>query len=259
MKTLIAILFLLAGTALNAQLQLEQSYLFSGTLTEIDEGEFKYFVMDVPLNQCRIYNEDHSLYKTINLSVPAGYYLSDIKFLSRKTFNQDENIELLYICYKIETLNSQLVYTYAMKVVSETGTVLLNLTNGGYAEIKVGTDGPKLLAYQYIWNQSYYLVYTNVYALETEATITEATSTKGLRVFPNPAENYLNIEARQEDAHPNGKLTILDLNGKELISEQFNGRGERIILNTEGLPAGAYILNVIHDDGIRSTEKIVIK
>lgn len=156
MKTSIpAIIILVFGMALNAQITHEHTYNYSGTLTEIDSGEFKYYVMDVPMKQCRIFNEDHSLYKTLNLAVPDGYFLYDIKFVSRKTFNTDENIELLYIYYKTTLVNSEYVYNYGMKVVNENGNVLLNLQDGGLAEIKEFDGAPKLFAYQYIYYDSY--------------------------------------------------------------------------------------------------------
>src|SRR5210317_1798820 len=85
MKTsIITFTALFLGIFLQAQVTLEKTYNYSGTLTAIDSNEYKYFVMDVPMKQCRIYNEDHSLFKTINLTVPEGYFLYDIKFVSRK-------------------------------------------------------------------------------------------------------------------------------------------------------------------------------
>ena len=92
------LLFIVSG--INAQIALEHTYSFSGTLTEIADSEYKYFVQDVPLNQCRIYNEDHTLFKTVNLSIPGGYYLNDTKFVTKHLFNADDYVEVLYLYYK---------------------------------------------------------------------------------------------------------------------------------------------------------------
>ena len=54
-KVLLIFVAIIISLSIKAQLDLEQTYHFSGTMTEIAENEFKYFVMDVPLKQCRIY------------------------------------------------------------------------------------------------------------------------------------------------------------------------------------------------------------
>ncbi|MDA3823577.1 MAG: T9SS type A sorting domain-containing protein [Bacteroidales bacterium] len=256
--TIVTILFSLTLT-LSAQIEFEASYSYSGSLTEIDEGEYKYFVMDVPQNQCRLYNEDHSPFKTIDLSVPAGYYLSDIKYVSRRTFNNDDNIELLYLYYKVALINSQSVYTYGLKVVSETGDVLLSLTDGSFAEIKEGSDGPRLLAYQYIWNDSYYLVNTLVYTLASSTKSSVSESAQGVSVFPNPTEDQLNIRFGDSPNFSGGKVIISDISGKQ-ISEQAYPEGEQHFkMNTQNLPAGTYIVNLLSKEGIQVSEKIVKK
>lgn len=247
---------ILAGNLLNGQIQLEKTYNFSGTLTEIDEGEFKYFVMDVPLKQCRIYNEDHSLYKTINLQVPSEYFLTDIKFLSRKIFNEDENIELLYTYNKVNLINSEYVYTYGMKVINELGTVLLNLTDGGFAELKTGSNGTKLLAYRYIWYDSYYLVYTNIYALGGTSGSASSLLQPSLKIYPNPAEETLQIELTGSSMLSGGNITINDISGRQVFNQPLHPGTGQLSIGTGKLAPGTYILNMVSNDGTRLSEKI---
>jgi hypothetical protein len=111
---------LLIYTAGNAQVSLEKKYDYSTSVVEFETLGFKYFLMDVPNGQCRIYNPDHSLFKTINCNVPAGFYLYDIKFLSEKLFDSDAGIELLCTFYKYnETLQ---YYEYDSKIINEDGS-----------------------------------------------------------------------------------------------------------------------------------------
>ena len=254
--TIISILLILAGHALNGQIQIENSYSFSGTLTEIDEGEFKYFVMDVPLKQCRIYNEDHSLYKTINLQIPSGYFLSDVKFVSRKTFNSDDNIELLYTYNKADLINSEYVYTYGMKVINELGTVLLNLADGGFAELKTGSNGTKLLAYTYTWSESFYLVSTNVYSLGGTTKSASSLLKSSMNIYPNPADETLHVELTDPSMLSGGNITISDISGRQVINRPLLPGAGHLSIGTDKMVPGTYILNMVSNDGTRLSEKI---
>lgn len=251
------LLLAFTGLSINAQVTLEHTYNFSGTLVETDNGEFKYFVMDVPLNQCRIYNDDHSLYNTINLNVPAGYYLYDVKFVSRHIFDSDDSFELLYIYSRTTVINSQSVNEYNMKVINEDGSVLMTLDDGGYAEIMNSSDGLKLLAYQYIFYDYYYLVYTNVYALGGTAKATSALSEARLKVYPNPVGNMLNVSLAPALLHSSGQLQITDMSGRTVIDQSLHTESNTINLEDKKMPAGTYILKVVPGQGTPLTEKII--
>jgi len=253
MKKIFLILISLLATAnLLAQVTFESSYTFSGTITDIGEGEYKYFVMDVPLKQCRIYNEDHSIYKTINLTVPSNYYLYDIKYVSRHTFNNDDLIELLYIYSKEEIVNSDKVYRYGMKIVNESGTELMSLTDGGFAEIKEGSEGKKLLAYQYIWNESYYLVYTNIYAIGGSTKSADNISLSALNLYPNPTDEQLTIESTVVSE---ADIIVHDIYGRKVLQETMIPGNGKYTLQTGNLAAGTYILRIVSDRKVLETGK----
>lgn len=253
--TIITFVLILFGLTLHGQVQLEHTYNFSGTLTEIDEGEFKYFVMDVSLKQCRLYNEDHTLYKSIDLVIPTDYYLYDIKFVSRSTFNSDDYIELLYIYYKYEVINNTGVYYYGMKVVNELGNQLMSLPNGAFAELKKGSGETKLLAYQYIWYDYYYLVYTNIYALggSTKSAFTE--STAGLKLFPNPVTDLLNVKPDPVMVNSGGQIVINDISGRQILSQPLLPGMETQQINIQKMEPGTYILSFRNDQGERVAGK----
>ena len=87
MKTqLLTIILLLFVITINAQVTLDKKYDYSASVIKLETLGYKYYLMDVPLGQCRIYNTDHSLLKTINCNIPSGFYLYDIKFISEKVF-----------------------------------------------------------------------------------------------------------------------------------------------------------------------------
>ena len=124
----------------------------------------KYYLMDVPNGQCRIYNTDHSLFKTINCNVPGGFYLSDIKFLSEKLFDNDAGIELLCTFYKY---NSSLnFYEYDSKIINDDGSQIQFIDGGLYNYInKTEENTYKLFSYCFDYSVFPEKVWTNIYNL----------------------------------------------------------------------------------------------
>jgi hypothetical protein len=163
-KGIISALFPGIFSMLNAQVTLEKRYDFSATVVKFETLGYKYYLMDVPLAQCRIYNLDHSLFKTINCNVPAGFYLYDIKFLSEKLFDNDAGIELLCTFYKYnETLQ---YYEYDSKIINEDGSQHTFINSALYNYIhKTGENTYNLFLYCYdflVWPGK---VWTNIYSL----------------------------------------------------------------------------------------------
>jgi len=73
-----------------------------------------------------------------------------------------------------------------------------------------------------------------------------------VRVFPNPAKDFLNIEA--ENYYQSVELT--DINGKVYFSE--TGEFKNKVLSLEGLSTGVYFLTLISEDFVYS-KKILIR
>jgi hypothetical protein len=109
-----------------AQISFLQSFTYSGTFTRLENGDFRFFLMDVPSAECRVYHPDFRLDKQIRLDVPANYWLSDIKYLSRNLFNSDDKLELLYIAYEYVETASSYYYIYTTRIANEDGQVLLD-------------------------------------------------------------------------------------------------------------------------------------
>lgn len=63
---------------------------------------------------------------------------------------------------------------------------------------------------------------------------------KDLLLYPNPTSDYLSIELGQYVS--NGSVTIVDLFGKKVLTENF--RGNAIQINVESLSIGTYFLKV---------------
>ncbi len=258
MKTpTITIIILLFGFHLSAQITLEHSYTQSGNLTELDENEFKYFMMDVPMKQCKIYNTDHTLFKSINLPVPEGYFLYDMKYVSRNIFNDDDKIELLYIYYKIQVVNAKEVYYYGMKVINESGEVLVSLKDGAFAEILDVAGEPKLVAWQYIWSDYFYLIYTNVYSIGgSNASAIINRQDQLLKLFPNPAQDLVNIVLDPEGIQSDERIVLSDMQGKIMKNISIEEGSQRVTFPTADLTPGTYIINRVSNGEITGSAKM---
>jgi hypothetical protein len=258
-RLLILIILSVCVTGIQAQVSLEHTYNYSGTLTEIDNNEFKYFIQDVPLAQCRIYNEDHTPYKTINLDVPEGYILNDTKFVTKRLFNNDDYVELLYIYYKTTMLEGEVINQYGLKVVNELGTVLMTLSNGGFAEIQKGSEGMKLFAYQYIYFDGYYLIYTNIYSLGGTMKSAPLEAESAINIYPNPATDMVTMTINPWEQISKGQVMITDLSGRMLSKEPIQ-KGDNITrIETGWMSPGTYVMSLISNKKIIASEKIEIK
>ena len=132
-RLFLTLLLIITVNFASAQFALEKTYDFSLTASKINETEYKYYLMDVAKSECRIYNLDHSLWKTISISLPADYYLYDIKFVTQKLFNTDSNIELWYSAYNWVPVGNDGYYRYISKVIDEKGNALATIDNGAIA------------------------------------------------------------------------------------------------------------------------------
>ena len=124
--------------AANAQVTLEKTYNYSTSIVELENLGYKYYLMDVPNEQCRIYNLDHSLFKTINCNVPSNFYLADIKFVSQNLFDNDAGIEILCVFYRY--YSSGQYYEYDTKIINDDGSLITSI-NG--AQITILTNPAK--------------------------------------------------------------------------------------------------------------------
>lgn len=256
-----SLLFFIVISIMNAtgQINPEKSYNYSLTTAQLDEQEYKFFLMDVVNSECRIYNLDHSLYKTISLQVPEGYYLSDIKFVSRKLFNNDDLIELLYIYTKTTESSGTYIYSYGLKVINESGNQLLDLPEGGFAEIMEVPGKSLLLAYQYTYADGYYLTTTNVYNLGISTKSSVLKGNDEIQFFPNPADNKIMITDNSEILRSEASLKITDIAGKSARIVSLPTGNKSWEIPVDQLKAGFYIFTIFSEGRKIISKRIEIK
>jgi hypothetical protein len=263
MKQYVLILAIIAQSLfLAGQITLENTYNHSGTFTNLAQSGYKFYVMDVAANQCRISNTNHTLWKTINLTVPADNYLYDIRYISENLFTTDNNLCLAYIYYNYNAAGQY--YTYTAKVIRENGTELLSIPGCQYLYAhSVGTAGTKLVAYSYNYSVSPYTIQTLVYNLPGQlvsgsngAALNEETS---MHAFPNPANDFITIYYELPDGVSNAEMLIHDIDGNVVRKFDIAHQSDNMIISTVSFPKGFYLYAINSGSRFIKSGKFIVQ
>lgn len=248
MKHLSALTFALLSTVLWAGVSLEKSYNNSCSVSKINATDYKYFVMDDVNNQCRIYNLDHSVYKTINLSIPNNMYLYDIKYVSQDLFDDDSKIELLYVYYEyIATSSTEGYYKYYTKVINEDGTTLINQSNAIYSDIKEVNDNEyRLFIYSYDYSSWPYNTNTYIYSFDGYPNVlkSEDISARSISIgdaYPNPAQDFVKLPYSLESSVASAQLVIHHITGEQIKSFEIDQQFSFLKVTTNNFHSGQYV------------------
>jgi hypothetical protein len=262
MKTLaFSTLFFLAAIALQAQVTLDKKYDYSASVIKLETLGYKYYLMDVPLGQCRIYNTDHSLFKTINCNIPSGFYMYDIKFISERVFDTDPGIELLCTYYKYNT--SKAYYEYNSKIINECGSALVTIDGSLYNYIiKTGETEYKLFSYCYDFSVSPEKVWTNIYSLPGSPLVSAAINPDNhgilLNAFPNPASQSLKVAYILPENINQATLHLIDNSGKQVEQFVVDSHTDHLMLDVSLYQSGVYHYFIEYGNTKTLAKKLVV-
>jgi len=263
MKTqLLATILLMAAFALNAQVTLNKKYDYSTSVVKLETLGYKYYLMDVTLGQCRIYNTDHSLFKTINCNVPNGSYLSDIKFISEKTFDNDAGIELLCTYYLYNSAKAY--YDYDSKIINEDGSAVVAIDGSLYNYInKTGETEYKLFSYCYDYSVSPEKVWTNIYNLPGSPVVSAFINPNNpeitLNAFPNPATNSLKVAYLLPENVKQATLHLIDNSGKQVEQFVVDNHTDHLMLDVSRYQSGVYHYFIEYGNTKTPAKKLVVR
>lgn len=263
MKKLISTsIFVLLVLAMNAQVTLDKRYEYSASTVKLETLGYKYYLMDVPAEQCRIYNLDHSLLKTINCNIPNGFYLSDIKFISEKLFDSDNEIELLCTYYKYNT--SQAYYEYDSKIINEDGSQITFIDGALYNYInKTEENTYKLFSYCYDYSTFPEKVWTNIYNLPgtvvSALILGEDSPELILNAYPNPALNSVKVAYTLPQNVTDGVLHLLDNNGREIKQYLIDDHTNHLELDVTSFTSGIYHYFIEFQNTKTPSKKLIIQ
>jgi hypothetical protein len=255
-------IFLLIFATGNTQVTLEKKYDYSTSVVEFETLGYKYYLMDVPNGQCRIYNLDHSLFKTVNCIMPANFYLYDVKFLSETLFDNDAGIELLCTFYRYN--DSPGYYEYDSKIINEDGSQLTFIDGALYNYInKTGENTHKLFSYCYdfsVWPEK---VWTNIYSLPgtpvVSAFLENESSDFNLKAFPNPTSGQVKVAYNLPPEEREGKLSLFDNSGRLIQQFIIDNHTDHLLLDVSDYKNGVYHYFVEYDNKRSPSQKLVVR
>lgn len=260
MKKLLTVMILLSYNLTFGQITLDNNYNFSGTYTKLAVSGYKFYLMDVGLAQCRIYNTNHTLWKTINLSIPASNYLYDIKLLSEGLLTSDNSLSLAYIYYFYDETTG--IFTYNARVIKENGTELLSVPDCQYMEVKdLEGEGIKLLAYCYNYSVSPYTVETRIYNLPGSITGVpdNFSETSGNLPYPNPASDVITIGYLLPETAGSSEIILYTASGTEKIRYNLNPHTGSISIPVHNLEPGLYGYTIVSSGNKTTTGKFIVQ
>ncbi len=81
-------------------------------------------------------------------------------------------------------------------------------------------------------------------------------NTLTMKVFPNPAKNFLMVSLNADRQQPQVQATVYNLMGQVLQHQKINNVGDFTKINIADLPTGVYVIEVLQD-GFKIVQKFV--
>ena len=263
-KLLISGLFVFLAFLTFAQVTLEKSYEYSATVVKLENSGYKYYLMDVPAAQCRIYNLDHSLYKTINCQVPNGCYLYDVKFVSENLFDSDAGLEMAYVYYKYIPTQSSYYYEYDSKIINEDGSVITSIDGALYLYVnQVAENKSQLFAYCYDFSTFPEKIWTNIYNIPGSSvsaiSVEKSASDLLFNAYPNPGIESVKVAYNLPDEVIFGTLHLVDQSGNTMKTYTVDNHVDHLDVDVSDLSSGLYYYFIEYNKKRTPSKKLVIQ
>lgn len=255
MKNILFIAALLGGFVAKGQMTLEHIYhtVESFRVVTLEgEGE-KYVMYDTVAKNIKLYNIDHSIWKTIPLSILSNGELWTIAVVSTKFFNTDSKVEaFIGVDTSITSLG------FIGYIINEDGSILQTLP-GIYNvhPVKVGSSW-KAQAYDYN-NMSDQPIYSVPGSLPGTGLKVSELKTSGVNLYPNPIDQVATLRYTLPEGVQTGKLYVYDATGHEVRSYEVSNQFHDILLHRNDLAPGIYTYKLAADGTIPAVSKFVIR
>ena len=244
----------------------------------LDNSGKKYFKYEDDNYLLKLYNLDHSLYKSINFDITSivdiNVYVNtdynQVNYISENLFDMDNEIEFLFSYFFYDDLGLNTVE--GTVIFNEDGTIILNepdylLENN---ETKKGIENTPSGTKMILLNDN--INNANVYNLPgrltcsrpcSDSTITgkKISHNKSLasdfKAYPNPTKDYINIEYELPNGARKGDIVFYDFQGRETKRYTVDRTFNHLKLKTDDLPKGMYIFNLQTAKGVSQSKKIL--
>lgn len=270
------------------QITLENEYDADISTVLLESVGTKYISYNRMTNQVKLYNLDHSIYKTITIPVNSLYNTSlysttahsYVFYVKEGLFDTDSEIEFMFY-YRAEKSGSPNINGTA--IINEDGTLIFDRKNafpGGYinnfgtrkgiqAIVKGSNNTTKMILQS---TPAVPIDSTFIYNLpgtlmcDPCGGITGARSTERQEQIvldqniPNPSTTYTVIGYELPEETTTATLKIYNTTGIELKSYDIDKTFDHLQVSTEDLPAGTYFYSINTSKGqVQSKKMIVVK
>lgn len=82
---------------------------------------------------------------------------------------------------------------------------------------------------------------------------------KFVKVFPNPADENINLAFNTEKVYTNSEIQISDFSGRVVATETVSTKEGLIKVDVSTLPAGIYVCNLVADGVSIARDKVIVR
>lgn len=249
----VGITLLLNAVTLSAQNEIELENTYNDHVYYYQSIEKYVNVVHTSKNAITVnlYNDDHSVYKKINVIPPYGYDYSDINFYSQNLFNNDEEIEFL-VSYYNNGVDKNKIST--CRLYNENGSVIEDFGFAYYILPSLYTIDNlyKLKLEKHFYNEegNRYYYSTEIYSLPGSK---YSLSANGIKIQGGNNNNIVELPYYLENGEK-AEMLIYDANNKLIDKKEIDSTFDRILLDISNYQAGIYSFSV--ED---SNHKFIVK
>lgn len=262
-KNLFVVFLVLISAKASSQITLEHSYpngRYKVSIVELSNSGKKYQWVNTSTGELKLYNLDHSLFKSMNFPLAsAGQSSVFVYYTSESTFALDSKIE--YMVYYLNDINQTNSET---KIINEDGTILFSKTGESptrYADKETAIhntiNGTKMILDSHndstakIYSLPGTLIATNINKYEFEE--------DDFLMYPNPARNIIKLAYSLPQNVKEATMTIYNSNGAIINKFNIDSNYREILVNTDNYIDGIYYCQVNINNIKASSTKFVIK
>jgi hypothetical protein len=264
MKKFINLVVLVLLTSnLFAQITLEHSYpngKWETSIVKLSNSGMKYQWVDVSTGELKLYNLDHSLFKSMTFPVLANVTSTEVAYVSETTFDLDAGVEFL-----VSYIDDNNWMNSVTKIIDESGALILNATSetpsintydGIHGAIFNTPSGTKMILDNHSDNAA--KVYNLPGTLIATAIKNVDYFNNYLETYPNPAGNYIKLAYTLPTNIKEAKVSIYNLKGEVVRTYTIDNNYKELLIDTQEFSNGTYLCQ-IQSSGLKiaSTKFIV--
>jgi hypothetical protein len=248
-KTINLVVLVILTSNLFSQISLEHSYpngKWKTSIVNLAISGMKYQWVNAPGGELKLYNLDHSLFKSMTFPVLASMTNVEVAYVSETTFDLDSGIE--FMVYYQDDNNWANSIT---KIIDESSTILLDASSetpafnsyqGIYGAIFNTPSGTKMILDNHSDNAS------KIYSLPGTLLVSINKNTNynnyQLETYPNPAEDYIKLAYTLPKNIKEAIVSIYDIEGKIVKTFTIDNNYKELLIDTKQFSNGAYLCQI---------------